>query len=160
MKYLAEYKENERTEIYDSNVGTSNATAGTTVTTTKSPIRTAKKQELSLQQHKNQQERQSQIEKQRQMFFEFLVKKIAEEKTSNSFAPNDIVDFMSEIIHNPDEAITFQSYYRNESANINLKEETEYTQNQINKIWDSVEDKQSTIAWQTLNEVSRRKSTA
>ena len=33
-------------------------------------------------------------------------------------------------------------------------------QNQINEIRDSVEDKQSRIAWQTVNEVSRRKSTA
>ena len=33
-------------------------------------------------------------------------------------------------------------------------------QNQIDKIRDSVEDRQSRIAWQTINEVSRRKSTA
>ena len=33
-------------------------------------------------------------------------------------------------------------------------------QNQINKIRDSVEYRQSRIAWQTVNEVSRRKSTA
>ena len=31
---------------------------------------------------------------------------------------------------------------------------------QIDKIRDSVEDRQSRIAWQTINEVSRRKSTA
>ena len=43
---------------------------------------------------------------------------------------------------------------------IYLKEETEYIQNQIDKIRDSVEDRQSRIAWQTINEVSRRKSTA
>ena len=49
---------------------------------------------------------------------------------------------------------------RNELANINLKEETEYIQNQIDKIRDSVEDRQSRIAWQMINEVSRRKSTA
>ena len=42
---------------------------------------------------------------------------------------------------------------------IYLKEQTEYIQNQIDKIRDSVEDKQSRIAWQTINEVSRRKST-
>ena len=42
---------------------------------------------------------------------------------------------------------------------IYLKEQTEYIQNQIDKITDSVEDKQSRIAWQTINEVSRRKST-
>ena len=30
---------------------------------------------------------------------------------------------------------------------------------QIDKIRDSVEDRQSRIAWQTINEVSRRKST-
>ena len=36
----------------------------------------------------------------------------------------------------------------------------EYIQNQIDKIRDSVEDRQSRIAWQTINEVSRRKSTA
>ena len=37
---------------------------------------------------------------------------------------------------------------------------TEYIQNQIDKIRDSVEDRQSRIAWQTINEVSRRKNTA
>ena len=42
---------------------------------------------------------------------------------------------------------------------IYLKEQTEYIQNQIDKIRDSVEDRQSKIAWQTINEVSRRKST-
>ena len=41
-----------------------------------------------------------------------------------------------------------------------IKEQTEYIQNQIDKIRDSVEDRQSRIAWQTINEVSRRKSTA
>ena len=40
-----------------------------------------------------------------------------------------------------------------------LKEPTEYIQNQIDKIRDSVEDRQSRIAWQTISEVSRRKST-
>ena len=45
-------------------------------------------------------------------------------------------------------------------AGISLKEQTEYIQNQIDKIIDSVEDRQSRIAWQTINEVSRRKSTA
>ena len=44
-------------------------------------------------------------------------------------------------------------------AGIYLKEQTEYIQNQIDKIRDSVEDRQSRIAWQTINEVSRRKST-
>ena len=49
---------------------------------------------------------------------------------------------------------------QNELANIYLKEQTEYFQNQINKIKDSVKDRQSRIAWQTVNEVSRRKTTA
>ena len=49
---------------------------------------------------------------------------------------------------------------QNELVNVYLKEQTEYIQNQINKIRDSVEDRQSRIAWQTVNEVSRRKSTA
>ena len=40
------------------------------------------------------------------------------------------------------------------------KEQAEYIQNQIDKIRDSVEDRQSRIAWQTINEVSRRKNTA
>ena len=44
-------------------------------------------------------------------------------------------------------------------AGIYLKEQTEYVQNQIDKIRDSVEDRQSRIAWQTMIEVSRRKST-
>ena len=48
---------------------------------------------------------------------------------------------------------------QNEFANIYLKEQTEYIQNQIDKIRDLVEDRQSRIAKQTLNEVSRRKST-
>ena len=39
------------------------------------------------------------------------------------------------------------------------KKQTDYIQNQINKIRDSIEDRQSGIAWQTVNEVSRRKST-
>ena len=41
---------------------------------------------------------------------------------------------------------------------IYLKEQTEYIQNQIDKIRDSVEDRQSRIAWQTIKEVSRRMS--
>ena len=41
-------------------------------------------------------------------------------------------------------------------AGIYIKEQTEYIQNQIEKIWDSVEDRQSRIAWETINEVSRR----
>ena len=49
---------------------------------------------------------------------------------------------------------------QNELASIYLKEQTEYIQNQIDKIRDSVEDRQSRIAWQTINEVSRRKRTA
>ena len=43
---------------------------------------------------------------------------------------------------------------------IYIKEQTEYIQNQIDKIRDTVEDRQSRIAWQTINEVSRRKNTA
>ena len=45
-------------------------------------------------------------------------------------------------------------------AGMYIKEQTEYIQNQIDKIRDSVEDRQSRIAWQTINEVSRRKNTA
>ena len=45
-------------------------------------------------------------------------------------------------------------------AGIYLKEQTEYIQNLLNKIRDLVEDRQSRIAWQTINEVSSRKSTA
>ena len=45
-------------------------------------------------------------------------------------------------------------------AGIYIKEQTEYIQNQIDKIRDSVEDRQSRIAWQAINEVSRRKNTA
>ena len=45
-------------------------------------------------------------------------------------------------------------------AGIYIKEQTEYIQNQIDKIRDSVEDRQSRITWQTINEVSRRKNTA
>ena len=49
---------------------------------------------------------------------------------------------------------------QNELASIYLKQQTEYIQNQIDKIRDSVKDRQSRIAWQTINEVSWRKSTA
>ena len=45
-------------------------------------------------------------------------------------------------------------------AGIYLKEQMEYIQNEIDKIRDSVLDRQSRITWQTINEVSRRKSTA
>ena len=41
-----------------------------------------------------------------------------------------------------------------------MKEQTKYIQNQIDNIRDSVEDRQSRIAWQTINEVGRRKNTA
>ena len=46
---------------------------------------------------------------------------------------------------------------QNELASIYLKE---YIQNQIGKIRNSVEDRQSRIAWQIINKVSRRNSTA
>ena len=49
---------------------------------------------------------------------------------------------------------------QNELASIYLKEQRECIQNQIDKIRDSIEDRQSKIAWQTINEVSRRQSTA
>ena len=49
---------------------------------------------------------------------------------------------------------------QNELPNTYLKEQTEYIQNQIDKIRDSVEDRQSRIAWETVNEVSRWNSTA
>ena len=45
-------------------------------------------------------------------------------------------------------------------AGIYLKEQTEFIHYKIDKIRDSVEDRQSRIAWQTINEVSGRKSTA
>ena len=48
---------------------------------------------------------------------------------------------------------------RYQLAGIYLKDKTDI-QNQIDKIRDSVEDRQSRIAWQTINEVSRRKGTA
>ena len=40
-------------------------------------------------------------------------------------------------------------------TNIYLEEQSEYIQNQIDKIRDSVEDRKTRIAWQTINEVSR-----
>ena len=45
-------------------------------------------------------------------------------------------------------------------ARIYIKEQAEFIQNHIDKIRDSVEDRQSRIAWQTINEVIRRKNTA
>ena len=49
---------------------------------------------------------------------------------------------------------------QNEITNVYLKEQTEYIQNQTNKIRDSVADRQSRIAWQSVNEMSGMKSTA
>ena len=49
---------------------------------------------------------------------------------------------------------------QNELANTYLKEQAEYIRNQIDKMRESVENRQSTIAWQTVIEVSRRKSIA
>ena len=49
---------------------------------------------------------------------------------------------------------------QNVLASIYLKELTEYIQNQIDKIRDSEEDGQSRIAWETINELSRRKDFA
>ena len=48
---------------------------------------------------------------------------------------------------------------RYQLAGIYLKEQKEYIQNQIDKMRDSVEYRQSRIAWQTIKEVRRRKST-
>ena len=70
---------------------------------------------------------------------------------------------------------TASKIYRNNPTNTNAqklekaqyqlggiyrKEQTEHTQNQIDKIRESVEDRQTRIAWQTINKVSRRKITA
>ena len=49
---------------------------------------------------------------------------------------------------------------QNELTNVYIKEQIEYIQNQINKIRDSFEDRQYRMAWQTIKEVSGRKSTA
>ena len=49
---------------------------------------------------------------------------------------------------------------QNEFASIYLNEQTEYIQNQIDMIRNSVEDRKSRIARQTINEVSRRNRTA
>ena len=49
---------------------------------------------------------------------------------------------------------------QSELNNAHLKEQTEYIQDQIIEIRHSVEDRQSRITWQTINEVIRRKSTA
>ncbi len=48
---------------------------------------------------------------------------------------------------------------QNELASIYLKEQKEYIQNQIDKMRDSVKDRQSRIVWQTIKELSRRNST-
>ena len=57
-----------------------------------------------------------------------------------------------------DEAVQ-NAMAENELANIYLKEQSEYIQNRIDKIRDLAE-RQSRIAWQTINQVSRRKSIA
>ena len=46
-----------------------------------------------------------------------------------------------------------------ERTNTDQKEQ-QYIQGQINNIRNSVEDRQSRIAWQTINEVSKKKSTS
>ena len=48
---------------------------------------------------------------------------------------------------------------QNELTNLYLKEQTEHIKNQISKIRDSIADKQCWISWETVNEMSRRKST-
>ena len=45
-----------------------------------------------------------------------------------------------------------------ELTNTYQKEQNEYIQGQINKIRNSVEDKQSRIVWQIVNEVRKRRS--
>ena len=60
---------------------------------------------------------------------------------------------------NPANINTQKLKAQNELTNVYLKEQTKYIQNQVNKIRNSVEDRQSKIAWQMVNEVSRRKST-
>ena len=61
---------------------------------------------------------------------------------------------------NPTKA-TAQKFKKAQSElnNAYLKEQIEYIQDQINNISDSVEDRQCRIAWQTVREVSSRKST-
>ena len=49
---------------------------------------------------------------------------------------------------------------QSELAEAYLNEQTKYIQHQINKVRDSVEYRQSWIAWQTVNEVSSWKSSA
>ena len=49
---------------------------------------------------------------------------------------------------------------QSELINAFQKEQIEYIQGQTNKIRNSVEDRQSWIAWQTVKEVSKRKSTS
>ena len=49
---------------------------------------------------------------------------------------------------------------QNQLVGIYLKEQTDCIQNQMDKIKDSVEDRQYRVAWQAINEVSRRKSSA
>ena len=60
---------------------------------------------------------------------------------------------------NPTNANAKKIKAQSELNNAYLKEQTGYIPDKINKIRDLVEDKQSRIAWQTVNEVSRRKST-
>ena len=48
---------------------------------------------------------------------------------------------------------------QSELTNAYREEEAEYIQNQINYIWLLVKDRLSLIAWQTVNELSIRKST-
>ena len=77
--------------------------------------------------------------------------------TSTASLPRD----KTHIFKNPKNTNALQlKKAQNELASIYLKEQTEYIHNQIDKIRDSVEDRQSIIAWQTLNEVSRKKSTS
>ena len=52
--------------------------------------------------------------------------------------------------------INAQKLKKAQRHNAHLKEQIEYIQDQINKIRNSIEDRKSRIAWQTVNEVSKR----
>ena len=68
--------------------------------------------------------------------------------------------YISTFAPNPTFEYIYKKKAQNEFASIYLKEQTEYVQNQIDKIRDSAEGRQSRIARKTTNEVSRRKNTA
>ena len=78
-----------------------------------------------------------------------------QEKTEKGIPNNEYENFVNAYL---EAAALKLKKAQNQLAGIYLKEQTEYIQNQIDKIRDSMEDRKSRIAWQTINEVSKERA--